>query len=111
MKQSIQNFAVFLLSCGVQSVLPAQTPIADDPAVSATSDGTSFTYRDITPEDLEQVRETWASRDLSAKAVEVVIEEKLDNHTVLVVKHEVMGRIHYGAIALPNMSAESNGPK
>ena len=59
-------------------------------------------YQPVTPETLERIQEMWASRDLGARSVEVVYAESQAESRILLVRHEVAGKAHYGAILLPD---------
>lgn len=61
-----------------------------------------FNFPKITKLDIEQVRQEWQGRDLSSQQVKVVDRSELFGHKVLIVKHLVLGSVHYGAILLPN---------
>ena len=67
-------------------------------------------YQPVTPETLERIQEMWASRDLGARSVEVVYAESQAESRILLVRHEVSGKAHYGAILLPDSDDLSGTP-
>jgi predicted esterase len=70
----------------------------------------AFNYRPVEQADLERVRTEWASRDLRARAVEVFHEEDKEGFKLLLLRHEVLGRTHYGAIFLPKIDDLAKAP-
>lgn len=70
----------------------------------------AFNYRPVEQADLERVRTEWASRDLRARAVEVFHEEDKEGFKLLLLRHEVLGRTHYGAIFLPEIDDLAKAP-
>lgn len=77
---------------------------------SQANEPESFDYRAITRADLDRVREDWAGRDLSAKNVLVIHEEKREDFTLMIVRHDVGKRAHFGAIFVPNIEDLQSAP-
>ena len=70
----------------------------------------SFSYGPVTPADLERVQADWENRDLRARNVKVIHEEGRDGFTLLIVRHDVSSRAHFGAIFVPDVDDLSNVP-
>lgn len=69
-----------------------------------------FKYRAVTEADLDGVRSEWQHRDLAAKSVDIVLEDIRDDYTLIVVRHFIGSRAHFGAIVLPNVDSLSGAP-
>ena len=61
----------------------------------------SFEYRAVRDTDLTRVQSDWESRDLSAQNAIVVYQEERSDLKLLVVRHDVSSRAHFGAILVP----------
>lgn len=71
----------------------------------------AFDYRSVTRAELDGVRSAWDRRDLRAKNVEIVLEEEREEGlTLLIVRHDIASRAHFGAIFIPKVNDLSGAP-
>ncbi len=73
-------------------------------------DSQPFEYRTITRADLDRVLADWRNRDLSAKNVTVIHQEDYDGFRLLIVRHDVASRAHFGAIFVPDVENLAAAP-
>lgn len=80
------------------------------PAVTQGIEAETFDYRRITSSDLKKVQADWASRDLSARGVEIIEEDEIDGGRLMIVRHDVASRAHFGAIIIPDVDDLTTAP-
>lgn len=93
---------LFLSACGSES---KQT---DTPH----SNPSSFSFREVTAADLDQVQFIWAQRDLLAKEVNLVHQDYSEGSTyqINIYEHKVGGNTHYGAVIIPTTASVDTWP-
>lgn len=69
-----------------------------------------FNFTKLEQRDIEEVTSMWQSRNLSAKNVEVIFRNNVGKNSVLIVKHSINSRVHYGAIVIPSSTAKIRLP-
>lgn len=90
--------------------IPLVACLALVPHTGRAVEAESFEYRPVTQADLEKVEEDWRSRDLSAQNVRIIEDEEIEDGRVLIVRHEIDSRAHFGAIVLPDVEDLSTAP-
>lgn len=71
---------------------------------------TDFDYRVVNEKDTQSVLTAWKERDLSPKDVQIIIDEQGEGFRLLLIKHNVLGSTHFGAIILPDTNDLTNVP-
>ena len=81
------------------------------PSASFGIEPESFEYRAVTQADLTKVESQWRSRELRARNVKIVEEDEIDGGgKVMIVRHEIDSRAHFGAIIIPDREDLSTAP-
>ncbi|MBL0745645.1 alpha/beta fold hydrolase [Chryseolinea lacunae] len=74
-----------------------QYPIVNDPGVP-----TEELFKTPAPEEVEDVRDEWRTKDFSPRQVRVeYVERQLNGDSIKVISHVVDGKKHYGMIRIP----------
>lgn len=68
---------------------------------SSSRSSAAFIFSSVTEADRNEIRSIWAARDLSASDVEIVYQDIQEKYRVIIVRHSVLGKRHYGAIIVP----------
>lgn len=78
------------------------------PLFAGCGEDAEFDYSPPTADQLQQVRESWEQRDLSAQGVALVhVDDRPTTYQVRIYEHLVDGRPHYGAITIPKDEAQA----
>lgn len=77
---------------------------------AAANEPHTFDYRTVSPADVQRVLADWRARDLGARNVTVIQEEDRDGFRLIVLRHDVSSRAHFGAILLPDVEDLSAAP-
>ena len=93
----IVTLIIILCSCGGQS--SNDNPTTPPPTPTATIN--DFSYRTPTNEELNEIKNIWEKRDLSAKDAVVVHEHTEGEVNVKIYEHKVGANKHYRAIITP----------
>ena len=80
------------------------------PLTGSAVEAESFEYRAVSRSDLAKVVSEWERRDLSAHSVNVVKEDEIDGGKLMIVRHEIESRAHFGAIIIPDVEDLSTVP-